>query len=419
MNNKGYYLASVALLLIVLIGSCKEKTVGVPTLNPPGKEQKVGVPTMNPPCGEYVEGQKLSLVCPMAGAVIYYTLDGSDPTESSPAYSGPILLPVGAVTVKARAFKQKWIPSSLATGSYKITKEAFAEMVFVRGGTFTMGGTRDPISPDGDSFRGKEKRWINVPTHQVALSSFYMGNHEITQGEFFRTMGYLPDGISDTFGRGKNYPVYDVSWFEAIKYCNLRSIEEGLTPSYSIMGSTNPDSWGDVPDSQVDASWFGTEIPSGYNVWNSVLCNWEAEGYRLPTEAEWEYAARGGKSNHNYRFSGSDDLNKVAWTYEDSGIDCRPVGTKSSNELGIFDMSGNVAEYCWDIHTRYTPQAKTNPRGPDRGDYRVCRNNGLITPYTTDIESYTVSFRDECCPYLGSVGVGFRVCRSILDGQKD
>lgn len=134
--------------------------------------------------------------------------------------------------------------------------------MFVPGGTFTMGDTiDDEVGDDGE-----------LPVHSVTLDPFYIGKYEVTQAEYVQ---YMQPGFSWTIisGLGDNYPAYYVSWYASLKYCNLRSLAEGLTPVYSISGSTNPANWGTVPTS--------------YNAnWNAAICNWNATGYRLPTEAE-------------------------------------------------------------------------------------------------------------------------------------
>jgi len=176
--------------------------------------------------------------------------------------------------------------------------ERLENFVFVEGGTFQMG------SNDGDS---DEK-----PVHSVTVSSFYVGKFEVTQKEYQNVMGKNP-----SYFKGENNPVENVTWYDAVKYCNKRSEKEGRTPSYNING-------------------------------NNVTCDFSANGYRLPTEAEWEYAARGGNKSQNYKYSGSNKIGDVAWYDSNSGLRTHPVGQKAPNELGIYDMTGNVWEWCWD-----------------------------------------------------------------------
>jgi len=234
-----------------------------------------------------------------------------------------------------------------------------------------------------------------LPTHSVTLNAFIIGKYELTQAEYQAVMGSNP---SSGYGVGSDYPVYYVSWYDILKYCNLRSMAEGLTPVFTISGSTNPASWGTVPND--------------YNTtWDAAICNWSANGYRLPTEAEWEYAARGATNNPDYLYSGSDDINAVAWNINNSGSFAHQVGTKVANGLGIYDMSGNVWEWCWDWYdsSYYSSSPASNPTGPASGSNHVQRGGefGCIVNYCY------VSFRDDDYPWDRNYGTGFRVCRAM------
>ena len=191
-------------------------------------------------------------------------------------------------------------------------------MVAVKGGTFTMGGT----SEQGSDAYGDEKT-----THSVTLSDYYIGKFEVTQELWEAVMGSKPSyngGWTNKYGVGKNYPAYRVSWDDCQTF--IRKLN-------SLTGAN----------------------------------------FRLPTEAEWEYAARGGNRSRGYKYSGSNNINDVAWYKDNSGSNTHAVGTKSPNELGIYDMSGNVWEWCKDWYGNYSSGSQTNPQGPSSGSYRVSR----------------------------------------------
>jgi len=246
-----------------------------------------------------------------------------------------------------------------------------SNFVFVEGGTFQMGSTSGSNNES--------------PVHTVNVKSFAISKYEVTQREWLEIMGTtirqqrdMADKSWSLYGVGDNYPMYYVSWNEAVEYCNKRSIEEGLTPAYSGSG-------------------------------NNITCNWEASGYRLPTEAEWEYAARGGNgSPGNYIYSGSNSVDAVAWYDGNSSGGTKPVGTKTANGLGLFDMSGNVWEWCWDWYGNYSSGAQTGPRGPVSGAGRVLRG-GSWYDSASDVRS---ARRNGSTPSGRNGHSGFRLVRN-------
>ncbi len=234
------------------------------------------------------------------------------------------------------------------------------DLVLVEGGTFQMG------SDSGDE---DEK-----PVHAVTLSSFYMGKYEVTQAQWQAVMGSNPSNF-----KGDNLPVEQVSWYDAVEFCNKLSLKEGLTPCYSGSGT-------------------------------SITCDFTANGYRLPTEAEWEYAARGGNSSRNFTYSGSNDLGAVGWFADNAGSHTHPAGQKLSNELGLYDMSGNVYEWCWDWYDSayYGKSPGAGPQGAGSGSYRLLRGGSWIV----DDSLCRVSFRDGNSPDNSRNYIGFRVSRA-------
>ena len=249
---------------------------------------------------------------------------------------------------------------------------------------------------------------------EVTLSSFWISPYEVTQEEFESVMTGNKNGIeaNPSYFQGDTKPpaegevqgrrpVEGVSWYDAIVYCNLLSIKEGLTPCYTIKSSTDPALWGTSPTSIY---------AEDFDDWKSVTCNFDADGYRLPTEAEWEYAARGGQTgitdgSWNYDYSGSNTLDDVAWYSGNSG-GTHEVGKKQANALGLYDMSGNVWEWCWDRYgsSNGYPSGTEDPAGPDTGSERVIRGGS----WSYFASNCNVSYRDD----NGGSGRGFRLVRS-------
>ena len=216
------------------------------------------------------------------------------------------------------------------------------EMVYVKGGTFTMGATAEQGS---DAYSGEK------PTHSVTLLDYYIGKYEVTQAQWRAVMGSNPSKW-----KGDNLPVDNVSWNDIQEFIKKLNAQTG-------------------------------------------------KRFRLPTEAEWEYAARGGNKSEGYKYSGSDNIDDVAWYYDNSSIKTHPVGQKTPNELGIYDMTGNVWEWCQDWYGDYSSEAQTNPTGPSSGSTRVLRGGGwyIVARYCR------VSYRIGSTPGDRSNDRGFRL----------
>ena len=261
---------------------------------------------------------------------------------------------------------------------------AFADddMILVRGGKFLMG------SPESENWRSDDEL-----QHEVTVSDFYIARHEVTQSEYSSLMNDNPSNF-----HGDNLPVENVSWLDAVKFCNEKSKSEGLTPAYVIEGSR-------------------------------VTWNLESEGYRLPTESEWEYACRAGTTTpFNLEHSiGADEANFYGhYPYEieenyfsQHKLSAKPgiyrgetvnVGSFKPNKLGLYDMHGNVGEWCWDIYASYDTSDSMNPTGPSSGTRRVNRGGGW-NDFAKNMRS---AYRAAAPQERKLFNVGFRLAKGAI-----
>ena len=224
-----------------------------------------------------------------------------------------------------------------------IANNVMFEMVRVEGGTFPMGATAEQAS---DAFSDE------LPTHKVTLSPFLIGKYEVSQTLWLAVMGENP-----SVNTGINLPVDNVTWNECQTF---------ITKLNELTG----------------------------------------KNFRLLTEAEWEYAARGGNKSKGYKYSGSNNLGDVAWYIDNSNNTSHAMGTKAPNELGIYDMTGNVMEWVSDWKGSYSSGAQTNPTGPDSGTYRVNRGGS----YGNVERLSRITNRNSIDPNMSSKTMGLRLC---------
>ena len=244
-----------------------------------------------------------------------------------------------------------------------------SDMVLIKGGTFQMG------SPASEADREKDE-----VRHSVTVSAFYIGRHEVTQAEYRALTGKNPSNF-----KGDDLPVENVTWFDAVRFCNAKSAKEGLAPAYEIKGE-------------------------------SVSWKRSANGYRLPTEAEWEFAARGGTQSP---FStGANITTEQANYYGTYGYNNGPSGEYRSstvdvnsfkpNQRGLYNVHGNVWEWCWDWYGPYAESAQTDPAGPVSGTYRINRGGGW-NDFGRNLRS---AYRAAAPPANAIFNTGFRLARN-------
>jgi formylglycine-generating enzyme len=304
------------------------------------------------------------------------------------------------------------------------------------GGGSGSGASTTPAAPTASALVAVEGGTLSIgdnavakaaPAHDVTVSEFYLSKYELTFDEWdaYTKATGQPDLVDvNSAGRGSN-PVYNISWYDAVEYCNWRSAQEGLTPVYSI-DKTRKDPNNHATDVQDPKKWI-------------VIANWSANGYRLPTEAEWEYAAKGGKLSKGFKFPGSNVLREVAWyggkkaaaatlaggavlanfttgTVTKKG-DLRKVGSLKPNELGIYDMAGNVHEWVWDRYssartgtpaTGYSTANTVNPKGTTTFNKFIYRGGNSGGPDTCMVPNkrFTKDVTFTMCP------AGLRLARN-------
>ncbi|MCF7976089.1 MAG: formylglycine-generating enzyme family protein [Phycisphaerae bacterium] len=244
----------------------------------------------------------------------------------------------------------------------EIIKTQGIEMVCIPAGTFQMGSQAGSAD--------------EAPVHRVSVDAFLMDRHEVTQAQY--SAFPLPD---PSHFKDPNRPVEQINWTDALAFCNERSLDEGLTPCYDL---------------------------------DTGECNFQASGYRLPTEAEWEYACRAGTQTE-FSCGNEGHLQACAWYKANASQSTQPVATRQANAWGLYDMHGNVKEWCHDYYkdTFYQESPEKNPRGPVQGRERIIRGGGWDSSAASCRSAYReadASINDTC---LASDAIGFRCVRNM------
>ncbi len=388
LTKPGLFICGAAACAAMMIGGCKSSSTGG------GGSNTLSAPTpASPTNGSTNQTSSPTLTWGAVTGATAYDVRVSTTASFASVFSSQTALTALSVSVSglANSTTYYWEVSaangsetSAWSGAWSFTTiptgTTVMGMVHIAGGTFQMGSNNTAL--------------YATPVHSVTVSSFYMDTTDVTQASYQALMGMNPSYF-DTGVTAPRRPVEDVNWYGAALYCNARSKHDGYDTVYSY-----------------SSKYAG----SGYDTLAGVVIDYTKHGYRLPTEAEWEYACRAGSTTDYYwgqsyppqTTADTAQISAHAWWYYNSGYCTHAVATKPANAFGLYDMSGNVWQWCNDWFESYSSGSQTDPTGPSTGSYRVVRGASWY------------DYRDYLCaasrpyyayPYFRGYDLGFRCVR--------